>query len=795
MTQATFDRNTQLSQERLQILQKALSHMKRGGDLFCDQSVSTPLSIALFRMAALSVFVLASRLVSKTAEAATEGRVQKALAKATEQGPSGGVDRISVHSNLSVLSNIMRLCAANLDNSSAVEAAAQTSEIIAGRSISVLWSHVSELAKALHQLANPQQDTSGISASASTNSSVDLAKPEALEQFKDVIKAVLDGIEEGNGQHVIPNLNRDMASQLNTSAHGAVASLVATHSMFSNPVTLSAKASKKAVHTNDAQKNEALMATLPSLTEMLNRIQASTRNFMEEIKKDIHPAASKDGGLLSTHDTVGSSTAAVYWAASAMALLADEMLSICRSLTLIDKNRSQASLKIASELQSRDQSAQASEQISWDSHLEQDYSATHAITALRLTLSHTGIALMQIAKNMHHALKDNTNTAQNNLAMHTLQRSLLDSCASAALHLAESTLFSTGAASAAPMSMLGSANWTHQKVHATDGHLHPAQTHNSENSSKNGSESCQATGFSTDLVAGTMTNILKVLAQGGLIGLNTILKLMKLLEIISLHRDSHIALKLESVDSSNPNGISINSIDEPSAGSVAGTSAILINFLGAFQTLDQSSGTQSTLNAQRNLQDIIDKQIAAIEVLKDDEERQETKGLKAFYKVIIRLLAPDASEENCDSLVKRLDFGGISLSSYHSSFGAYNDCPVPDLSFVAQFANQDDAQGLLRKFINKAKNDFSLFKSLHEQLPQAQRSTKAQTLYTHVYEELYQHYKQIKMMDIARHSSRKRVPTHEEFLSDLGLVQAPPLADANDEDQNQAEAPGTIGLN
>ncbi|WP_253255795.1 hypothetical protein [Legionella quinlivanii] len=781
---ATQDSDSQASQRQLKILEKALSHMQAAADLSSNQSVSTPLATALFRVAALSLFSVASRLVNKTAIAATEGRVQKALAQATEQGPSGGVDRInSLHSNLFSLSNIMRLCAENLGGSSAVKTAAQVSETIAGRSMSVLLSHISELAQALRGLAKPQQNSAGGYDSGTIDSSVDLANPEVLAQFEKAIKGVLDGIEEANGQHIIPNLNQDMASQLDVSAHGTVASLVTTHSLF-NSVTVSAKASRKAVKTNEAQQNEALLSTLPSITVTLNNIQAFTRNFMAEIEKDIAPSKSRNGSLLSTHDTVGSSTAAAYWAASAMVLLIDEMLSACRSLTLIDQNRLNAASEKASEVQSRKHSNQASQQISWDSHSEQEYSATHAITALRLTLSHTGLALIRIATDLNKALKDNLDTVQHNLAMHTLQQSVLHSLAYTTASLAEGSLLASGATSAAPMSMHGSVNWTHQKVHTTDGHLHPAQTHESENCSRGDCQSSQATGFSTDLVAGTITNVMKVLAQGGLIGLDTMLRLIKLLEIVSLHRDSHIALKLESTDSSNPNGLLINTVDEPSVGSSAGTSAILINLLGAFQTLDQSSGTQSTLNAQRKLQKIIDSEIADIAVLKDDEERGERKGLKEFYKIIIGLLAPNASAANCESLVQRLDFGGISLSSYHTRFGAYSDRPAADLSFVDRFANQDDAQGILRRFVNKAKTDFNLFKSLHEQLPQAQRTTKAQILYTHVFEELYQNYKQMKMLKLAEHSSRKIVPGRDEFESDLGLVHAQP------EEEHQTEAPG-----
>lgn len=133
--------------------------------------------------------------------------------------------------------------------------AEQSSEVISSRSMSVLLSHVGELADALRQLVSPQQENEVNHASRIMNSSVDIANPEILDRSEATIKGVLDRIEQENQQNIIPGLNQDMASQLSSVAHGAVSSLVATHSLFSNPVTLASKASKEAVaKINEAQK-------------------------------------------------------------------------------------------------------------------------------------------------------------------------------------------------------------------------------------------------------------------------------------------------------------------------------------------------------------------------------------------------------------------------------------------------------------------------------------------------------------------------------------------------------------
>ncbi len=784
---ATRNSESHASKKESGKLEKAVSHMKPGADLLSGHGVTSPLTTALLRLIVVSIAGATAKVVNKTALALAEGRIQKALKQATGQGCFGGVDRInSLHTNLSTLSNVMRLCAENLGGASAVRTAVLSSEVISSRALSVLLTNVGKLADALLGQPVVSNQVERAPLSRRIDSTLESARPNKRAQTEASIKEVLDRIERENGHHIVPGLNQDIASQLDTSAQVGIASLITTHSLLINPVSIAKKASEKASRINEAHKNEALMATLPGMTQALNNIQAFTRNMIEALDNEVKRGNSeREGSLLSTHQSAASTTAILYRAVSTIALLSDEMLSICRSLTLIDQNRLKAASEKVSQVASKEESAQSLDQIAWDSHLGQEYSATHAISALRLTLSHTGLALMGIALDLHRVLEGNMNTEQQNLAMHTLQRSLLNSSASAARYLAEGVLLAGGAISASLVSLNGSVNSVDRRVHTTDAHLHPEQTHESERLTHGITPSTEAIGFSTDLVAGTITNVLKVLAQGSIIGMDTVLKLIKLLEIISLHRDSHIALRLESNDSANPNGLLINTLGEPSIGSTAGTSAIFINILAALQTVDRCSNTDSTLSAQHKLQDRIDSFIEAIAVLKDEEERCDNKlGLKEFYKIIIRLLAPGAQEGYYTSLIRRLDFGGISLSSYHTKFGAHSEEPVPDLRFVRQFGNEDDAQGLLRRFIDRAKDQPSLLKSLHDALPEAQRSVKAQTVYGHVFEELYQHYKQIKMKDIAKHgSSRRKIPDGAEFEIDSGLVQEPM---EEDPDANQS---------
>lgn len=790
VSKAAQNSDSQQSKVRSLELDDELSNMDRASNLLSNQSITSPINTVLIRLIALSLFVKSSRALNKASLVMSEGRLKRAIVEATAQGSSGGVDRInSLHANFSSLSNILRLCADNLKGPTAIETTVRSSEVISSRSMSVLLTNVSKLADLVRQLFNQQPvNQEENSASVSTNRVVDLAQQGVLNNSEAMIKAILDRIEQENGQHVIPGLNQDMASQLNTTSQSGLASLLLTHSVFTNPILLAKKASKGGVNTNEAQKNEALMEMLPSLTQGLNLIQASTRNMMQEMEHVMGQGSSKnDGSLLSPHHTGASNTATLYWVISAIFLICDEMLCICRSLSLIDKNRANELSQKINELPSKDESAQSSEQIAWDSHSQQERSATHAITALRLTLSHSGVSLMRIAMALHHAVENHMDTEQQNLAMHTLQRTLLSSGAETLRSLVEGSFWSTGGTLALPVLSNGSANWSHMQAHSTDQNLHPIQTHESEQSSKESTETFQPIGFFTDAVAGTVINVLKVLAQGSLVGLDTTIELIKILEILSVHRDSLNALRVESNDSSNPNGLSKNVIEDPSAGSSAGTGAILINMLASLQTLDQSAQTQSTLSAQERLKQLVDQQIEGLAVLDDDEEgRDNKKGLKEFYRVIIRLLAPQQNEQAQYDLVRRLDCGGIALSSYHSLFGAYDEEPRSDLRFIGQFANDDDAQGLLRRFIDEAKKRGSpLLRSLHNALPEDQRSAKAQVLFEHVFEEVYQRYKQVKINDIITHGSgRRKEPTRDAFKMDMGLMPVQLVQDENVEQDN-----------
>lgn len=776
-SEATKANDSRQSKRKLKELEGAMSATGLAGNLSRDHGVTGPLQTVLLRLTIISLFVEASRSLNKTTVATIDGRTQKALVDATNQGPSGGVDRInSLHFNLCSLSNIMRLCAENLGGAPSIRTAAESSEVISSRALSVLMSHVSEFANALRVLVAPEQN--GANKNTLMSDATEKAFGENIQvQSAKIIQQVLDQIENANGLHVIPGVNKDMASQINSTTQTGASSLLTTHSLLLNPTILAINAAEEARHTDEECKNEALMDSLPGLTKALNAIQAGTLNMMAEMLKAIKSSKS-NGALLSTDRSIKSNTAATYLTVSAISLLCGELLTLCRSLTLIDQARMKEVSRKVSEVDTREAATEAKDQIAWDTHSGNPYSATHAISALRLTLSHTGIALLQVAINLHKALDGFMDTQKPDLHMHATQKSLLTGSAATLRSLAEGLLFTTGGLSAFPVTFNGSAESSHKKIHSTNKHLHPAQTHSCEDSSRGCST--QATGFSIDAVGGTVTNILKVLAQTGLIGSDTLLELIKILEIISLHRDSLTDLQLETQASSHPNGLFKNISTQPGAAVSAGTSALLINLLAACKETDRCSGSQSTLAVQNNIKDTLDLSIEQIAMLDDDEEaRQHKSGLKAFYRAIINILHPNLTANDCDALIKRLDFGGINTSSYHSHFGAYDQTRVGNRSLLNRFANADDAQGVLREFIDAAKNKYGLLRDLTNQFPVSSCSTKAQQLYTQVYEEVFQHYKQIKISDAITHGSTKRkTPDKESFELDIGL-QTPPLPTYN----------------
>lgn len=763
--QASSQSDSHRSKVELKNIEEGLRDIQSAKDAVSENSVSLPFIGAIFRILLLSLPIKSSQITNKTALVTTEGKLQKALLLATQQNPCGGADRInSLQSNIFSLSNLMRLCAANLNNSSP-EIAAGTSELISSRASSMVISNIKLFAKALKKMTNNDKANTGIH------------KDSAIESIQindqhceDIFKDILNQVEAENGVHEIPKLNQSMATEITSTAQSVATSLIATHTTFIQPPNLISEASKKASDIQEAQKNEALMASLPGVTQILNTIQAATHNMMLAMhqKMEEKSSNSQNNRALSTHNNSAAASASVSYAASAILLLCDEMLSICRSLTLINSEQSKVAINKVSAINSKDYSNQITQQIAWDSHAGEASSSLHSITALRLTLSHTGIALIQIASALDDALKDNMETLKPELRMHTLQRAILNSCAYATRYLAEGLTGGSGLAMASLQSLVNSVDQMHETSHSADHLLHPQQTNDSEQSGDS-SESFQATGFSTDMFGNTITNLLKVLSQATLIGVDSTSKLLKALEIICLHRDPHLGLKLETQQSSNPNGASKNSTAQPSVGSEVGTNALLINFLAGFISCDAYSDSQSILNMQRHLMRTIDDQIEALDMLKDEEEiSDDKKGIKAFFRTMLELLVPDRSNAEYDSFIDRLNYGGIALSNYHSRFGAYGQRVIMDSDLVKKFANDDDANGILLKFINKAKKDYSLFAALHRKLPAFERSAKAENLYQQMIEELWENYQQIKIK-FALNSHVFRKPSKDNFMKELGI--------------------------
>ena len=760
VSSATANSNSQKSHDATNNLEQALSHLQPASRLSKNHFVISPFSSALARLVALGLFVESSRSVNFSALETSKGRTKQALEKATEQGPCGGIDRInSLHANLCSLSNIMRLCAENFGNSRApIDTAVRTSEVLSSRSISVALSHVKQLSTVLRQLTNPEAVDNGLSTQ--VQSTVDSAKPERVDNITGIIKAELDKIEAANERHVIPGLNHDIAVQLASTANGAFATGVSTHSIFTNPSLLATRGLKAAAQTEDAHKNEAVMTTLPEVTQILNTIQAFTRNAIAEMDKANETGDSKkDGPLLSTHKSSGGSTATCFLAVSAISLLCDELLSICRSLTLLDEQRKQALTDKISALPTQNESDNAKAQISWDSHAGQNDSVTAAITALRITFSHVGVALSNIALALDQAVQNHMDTVQHDLVMHTLQQQILACSAQASRYLAEGLLLSTGGASALPMISIGSADSAHQSLHSADERLHPKQLHSSENCTKKErcSHSTQPTGFSIDVIAGTVVNLLKVLSIGTVTAVDTTIQLIKLLEILSLHRDPGAALQLETRGSAAPNGVTHNASSVPVTAGSVGFSALLFNLVESLIETDKSSETNTAHSIQNLLKKTIDEQINGIATLEDEEEILFNVGLKAFYTIMIQLLSPNATSTEINTLVSRLHMGGIYLSSYHSQYQSISYEPIHDQRIISQFAIDDDAQGLLRHFIDVAKRDFNVLKLLQDRLSGMTKSTKAQIMYNYVFDEVYQVYKQVDPIQNTGFFGRARV--------------------------------------
>jgi len=616
---------------------------------------------------------------------------------------SEGVDRTELDngskSNMSFASNATRLSEDSIKDSTLSQTVSKTTYLMLestfSRSLTVSLCQSGALKEMLRRLVRQEQEKL-VHAPGFLDCAVvsDAIKP----LLRNNILQVLDEAEANHNP--IPGLNRDMASSLASMSNASIATALCEHSIFVTPILKSIVAMKRASVIPENMKNEGVSANSELsrvISTSLNQVQGFTANFMEEVLEINNPM--KNSSLAESSDSLQAGSMSV---TSAVSLFCEELFEICisRSLTLLDKEKVALTSKETRE-HSQQQQQLSSKAMIEDSALDEKSRVSHVITALRLTLSHLGASLGEFATQMHtrpDVLKDN-------LQIHSSQASFIKSMSSGFSSCSQAMLAISAVLSQLPVSTVGSVESLREVIHSIDQHLILKPMHSSERSTRDcGSDSTLLTGVGTDCVSSLLCTVTKLLLRASVFGLDTTLSVAKILEILSLHPHPGDALSLELQEMSQPNGFSHN-VTEVKQNLLVSTTMGAASVCATSKTGD----SMSTENALRTLQAAVDQQIEKVALLEDHEENSKL-GLKAFFEMIIRILAHDKSDDVNDykDIVQRFDRGGIALSSYHSDYGSIvrisSDKIKNHLIIDDKFLSCDGAATLIDTFINKAYN-------------------------------------------------------------------------------------------
>ncbi len=652
-----------------------------------------------FFMGALGVIALASLQCGISTEA-----LIGALSFSTQtRRASDGVDRIETHgskTNMSFLSNSTRLLEDHFDRSSVIQTTSGATylgaEATFSRSLTVAMCQSGALKEILRQMVQDEEEHMQHVAGHLDSALVsDALKP----RLNNAILKVLDQAELN--RNPIPNLNDHMASSLASASNTSIASALSAHSVFISPILKSIVAARKASQVGESQKNEAVSADSEVsriISTALNLIQGFTINSMDEMKKFANPFPNS-----SIAHSSGELNDTAMVASCAISLLCEELFELClsRSFTLLDKHRMDQTAK-QTKNQTKKESGVSVDAIKEDSGLGQEYSATHVSSALRLTLSRLGVSLGELASN----IEASPNLLKDHLEMHFSQKSFVNTMVSSLSELSRVMLAISAGLSNFPVSTAGSTDTLRHGIHSTDHSLVIEPSHSSERSTKDcGTESSLLTGIATDCVASIMTAATKLLLQASVLGLDTTLSVAKIMEILTIHPRPLDALILETQAMSQPNGLSNNLSKQTQNSAVLST-------LGAASVViaSKTDRSQSTGNSILALQLAIDNRIDQIALLEDEEEElNNTLGLKAFYEILIRILHDGDEHANYKDITLRFHRGGIALSNYHSAHGGIsNNARERNTNRLISeygFNKCDDAASLLELFIQKAIKD------------------------------------------------------------------------------------------
>ena len=217
------------------------------------------------------------------------------------------------------------------------------------------------------------------------------------------------------------------------------------------------------------------------------------------------------------------------------------------------------------------------------------------------------------------------------------------------------------------------------------------------------------TGLTSDLVASTITNLIKILLKASLLGSDVLMSVSKVLEIlvVDVHPEKRLKHEMER-------------LSLPMVGPT-GSTKTLFQMLQALKLISTISTGQACVthndellqsfleSSFQSLQNKVNVEIESLNILEDGESKQEVEdekeskiNLRGLIRQIMNALSPGVARDTCNSLMDRYNMGGITLSSYHQKHGGLLNTSE-EKTYVRHYTFKyiDDVRGLIDKFIDE----------------------------------------------------------------------------------------------
>ncbi len=663
------------------------------------------------------------------------------------QRGSEGPDQIKTtkeaQSNFSLMSNLTRLSAEKTEQSTLSQSLLQTTyhlgETLASRTLIIALCQSGAIRKMLIRLTREEAQRIGPMPGFSNTCAA------SAEIMNILAKNLLDVFDEAaNAENRIPGLNQEAAYQLASLSKSSIIGALSSNSLFIVPFLQSSQAIKNAAKNEEKHQHEAL-SDLSSIDRMIskgsNTLQAFTVHCIEALKElAVHEPDYDFDPIMKSQLTSNKGSASTLIAACCFSLLCEELmeLALCRSLTLVDRNK-MANVTQQSQEQSQEKSRAASVGVMEDTRgNHQAQKSTNPLPALSLTLANFALSFENLASKLREQSKEeNRNLLKPELQLHSSQGALLNSMASMLSHYATALVHLSGTLTRIPLLPIltnGSIDEIRSIIHSSDGQLEFQRIESSAQSARE--EQCESTlltAILTDSLANVQVNLCKLLLNSATIVSEFGLSMAKISEIALSHLHPGQAMRLETQALSQPNGLGKNLSQKLNVSFVSG-SIFAATILG-------ESDSASTRIRLHSLQAKVDRNIDLCGMLDDDEEdttseENQCLGLRGFYEILIRLIVAEdqrfgtPDEQACKDLRERFHRGGIALSSYHSAHGGLPGLSLghpycnPLIGKHNRFVSCNDAYELLSTFIRKAKLSSSLHVRLKQELGDRNQSSK-----------------------------------------------------------------------